>query len=319
MSTSPLPVLNALVHDYPLRRLSIGRASATCTSRDLTWPEWIERESQKRTLCATHFLSNLLMVIYDMSPGFLKPEDLEFEMPDEERLWNARTEGEWHQLRSERVIRNPRILGSVLADVMSAEGAAAGDCVGEENRYDISAFTALFIMHAVSTHLWMSIRCARSMAPHADPFAGALGGSELRRLVLSNGMAILSRCHRVLSGGGREAENQDDAAAWDHPAGPLLFNCHGVLRIACSRLLTSSYQPFQHLTLITNAAGSTDEAAEAYAASPQERNDFFTKVISMACQSFLTPVQAGHMLVRKTAALSWGVEHAVAGWDSVDV
>lgn len=258
-------------------------------------------------------------MIYDVSPGFLKPEDLEFEMPEEEMLWNARTEDQWRQLRSSRVIRDPRVLRAVLADVMSADGAsAAGTCADDEKRYDISAFTALFIMHAVSTHLWMGIRCARSMAPHTNSlFAGVPGGSELRSLVLSNGISVLSRCHRMLSGGGaREAENQDDVATWDHPAGPLVFNCQGVLRIAHSRLLTSSHQPFQHLTLITNAAGSTDEAAEAYAASPQERNGFFTELISMVCQSFLIPVHAGHMLVRKTAALSWSVEHAVAGWDS---
>lgn len=29
----------------------------------------------------------------------------------------------------------------------------------------------------------------------------------------------------------------------------------------------------------------------------------------------LTPIKAGYLLVQKTAALSWSVEHAVAAWD----
>jgi len=40
-----------------------------------------------------------------------------------------------------------------------------------------------------------------------------------------------------------------------------------------------------------------------------------TRAVSQAQKGFLTPIKAGYLLVRKTAALSWSVEHAIAGWD----
>ncbi|KAJ5200020.1 hypothetical protein N7472_005224 [Penicillium cf. griseofulvum] len=57
-------------------------------------------------------------------------------------------------------------------------------------------------------------------------------------------------------------------------------------------------------------------AVKTYVNAPLERNDFVTKAARKAYEGFKGPVTIGVTLVSKTAAFSWGIEHAVAGWDS---
>ena len=57
------------------------------------------------------------------------------------------------------------------------------------------------------------------------------------------------------------------------------------------------------------------DSIEAYVTGVQERGPFLTRAVDKAYGGLLTPIKAGYLLVRKTAALSWSVEHAVAAWD----
>ncbi|KAF5490276.1 Cytochrome P450 monooxygenase atE [Colletotrichum fructicola] len=47
-----------------------------------------------------------------------------------------------------------------------------------------------------------------------------------------------------------------------------------------------------------------------------ERSPQLLDIISKSFEGFKIPVKIGHLLVRKTAAFRWSVEHAVAGWSS---
>jgi hypothetical protein len=49
---------------------------------------------------------------------------------------------------------------------------------------------------------------------------------------------------------------------------------------------------------------------------PQSRDHFTTQVISRAFEGIMIPSKIGTLLVQKTAALNWGIEHALAGWDT---
>jgi hypothetical protein len=49
---------------------------------------------------------------------------------------------------------------------------------------------------------------------------------------------------------------------------------------------------------------------------PQDRNDFTTRAVARAYEGMIIPARAGAPLLRKTAAFTWAVEHALAGWDA---
>ncbi|KAL2686718.1 hypothetical protein Neosp_004259 [[Neocosmospora] mangrovei] len=68
--------------------------------RTLSWPEWTQQETRKRTLGGIFIVSTLNMIIYNVNPGFHPTEDLDFEAFDDESHWNARTAGEWRELRT---------------------------------------------------------------------------------------------------------------------------------------------------------------------------------------------------------------------------
>lgn len=276
------------------------------------WEDWITRECHKRVLCATLILSNILTAVYDTNPGLLTFEDLDFEMSNHESLWNAKDEQHWQDLRDAYGIsNNGKTLKDVLADIMSME---QDEDPKIHNKYHLSAFPALVVVHAVCTQMWTCDHLVRTLG--CPPLRGARddGSGHLRELLRSRSISILTRCQRMLSCSEGREDGAEEEPSWDHPDGPLLFNCQAALRIAYARLFVPS-KPFHRLVLITSDGCTIDEAAQAYAASPQERSSLFAQAAAKAAQGFLTPVQIGHMLVRKTAALSWSVEHAIAGWD----
>jgi hypothetical protein len=74
-------------------------------SHHSSWEEWVSRESSKRLLCGMFIVSNLISTTYGIPPGF-ETKDLEFEILDEETLWNARTAGEWHELKRSSMMQD---------------------------------------------------------------------------------------------------------------------------------------------------------------------------------------------------------------------
>ena len=58
-------------------------------------------------------------------------------------------------------------------------------------------------------------------------------------------------------------------------------------------------------------------ALQLYVASEQQRNDFVTKAVKWAYHGLTTAVKAGPLLVKKTAAFKWSLDHAIADWDCV--
>ncbi|KAH7082638.1 hypothetical protein BKA63DRAFT_598777 [Paraphoma chrysanthemicola] len=293
--------------DYRLRRALISRKSVP--AEKLTWAGYVQRESHKRALCGLNIMSNLATVLYDVTPGFVSPENLDFEMPDDEHLWNAKNEEEWRQHWIARGSPCSRSLRSVLTDIISGDHTDF-ESTGEQT-YQLSTFAGLVLMHAVCIHMWTSLQFSRAVGLYSN--VGMVGNFNLRAIVLSNGIAALSRCQKSLFW--NEKEGKPFEPPWDASDGPLSFNCQAILRIACVRLFLPEF-PIQRIVILTGTEDEMNEAASAYVACPLERSDLFTKAAAKACQGFLSPVRIGHLLVRKTAAFSWSVEHACAAWDS---
>ncbi|KAH7000792.1 hypothetical protein EDB80DRAFT_582883 [Ilyonectria destructans] len=290
--------LGLFTKDYRLRRDYLRRSRSP---RRHTWEEWIERESMKRLLCSMFMKSNLLLILYDVVPGFDTSQDLDIEALEEERLWNAPTAATWEAMRK-TVIPCTKTIRDIIADMLSE--FPDEDEVSEP--YCVSGFTALVAVHAINVHNWHLSQVSRTMR-RGMKMAG-IGPN----IMLQHSLAALTRCHEVL----RLSRPHGAEPMWDDPQGPLLFNCEAMLRAAYARLFTDVSLP-QRFTILCASSEDRQTALRELVAAKQDRSPLMTKAVDHVLEAILIPIKVGYLLVQKTAAFSWSIEIAVSAWGCV--
>lgn len=253
----------------------------------------------KRLLCGMFMKSNLLLILYDVVPGFDTSQDLDIEALEEERLWNAPTAAAWEAMR-QAVIPCTKSIRDILADMLS-EVPPDEDEVADS--YGVSGFTALVAVHAVNIHNWHLSQVSRTMR------RGMKTAGIAPNAMLQHSLAALTRCREVL----RLSRPNGAEPMWDDPEGPLLFNCEAMLRAAYARLFTDASLP-QRFTILCASSEDRQTALRDFVAAKQERSALMTKAVGHVLESILIPIKVGYLLVQKTAAFSWSVETAVSAW-----
>ncbi|KAH7013876.1 hypothetical protein EDB80DRAFT_569690 [Ilyonectria destructans] len=285
-------------------RMRLALLEETTDLLNITWKAWIQRESRKRLLGGIYIISTLEMVMYDVNPGFNASQDLDIEVFHDESLWNAASTNEWRELRIHHIKQEYPTLKEVLTDVMSEDLHGA-----KTEPYHVSPLSALLVMHAVVVHMRQILQVAQAFA--RDSFTSMPGRDLLGSSLLDTALRSLARCEMLLKGGRHQnpPELNDDEAETS-----LVFNCQAMLRIAYIRLFNAAIG-FNKLSLITEDPGAVEVSVSLFATAKLERSAHLLNAVGTSFEGFCTPVRMGHMLVRKTAAFRWGVEHAVAGWD----
>ena len=253
----------------------------------------------RRLLYGIFILSNLITITYGTPPVVSIVQDGEVEMPDEEALWAAPTEDLWRQ-RPEfgKLVTLPSLRDAVARLMYDKEIEG-----WTETSWNWAPFAVTVVMHAVSIQLWYVMQCTHSFSvfgAHDKPLSSLFTGHV---------ETALARCHAMIS---REhAENDHN---WIESEGPLMFNALAVLRVAYVRAFTGAGS-FNRMALLNDDSEQILSAIREYVGTTQDRSPFLTKAVAQAFEGFVTPIKAGAMLVKKTAALSWSIEHAIAGWD----
>ncbi|KAL2828859.1 hypothetical protein BJY01DRAFT_255206 [Aspergillus pseudoustus] len=311
--------------EYQWRRIEVQNNKVTDRTK-LTWGKWIEIEQTKRTLCAMFIFSSMLLIAFNITPGFVIERDLLIDVPDNESLWAASTAQEWEELRDSVSLletTHHQTLQSAVqlmlqppsADEAGLEnqGAASGatDYPGSSSPHPLSmsGFTALVVMHGVNIYLWHLNQLSQTVSRVS---LGIWPQENLRTALLRAASMTLDRCQATLVAG---RSDEGKLAGLYDPNHIYIFNCGALLRVAGSRLLPHS-NSFNRLALLTEDQAVVARAVRVYAQEPLQRTMFVTKAAKMAYNGFLGPVKIGALLVSRTAALSWGVEQAIAGWDS---
>ncbi|KAM0809821.1 hypothetical protein AB5N19_10168 [Seiridium cardinale] len=295
IAVAELERLGLFTKEYRLRRDELRRRPEP--SLGFTWKEWIEKESNKRLLCGMFIHSNLLVILYDILPGFDITQDLEYEVLDEERLWNAPTAAQWQNLRH-ATDEPKRTFRTVLSDML-ADRARDGP---SPPQYYISGFTALVVMHAVNIHVWHLSQVSQALSKSLQVAGHA------SNILISQTLTTLAKCRDILQQSRETAE-----PVWDDPQKSLLFNGEAMLRVAYTRLFTSGSMP-QRFTLFYSSKEDRPAALKAFVAATQDRGPLITKAVSHILESFFIPIKMGYLLVRKTAAFVWSVEYAISSW-----
>lgn len=273
----------------------------------MTWHDWVEHESWKRLLGGLFVTSTLTMVLFDMNPGFNASQDLEFDTFHDGALWDAKSSNEWRELRTNSLKQQQnvgrRTLKSVLMDVM-----LQGKYDSATAPYRVSAFSALVLMHAVVVHMWQRLQVSQGLAD----VGSATSYNQLGRSLLDDSMKSLARCDAFLQGAQSDASGPETD---DAPETSLVFNCQAVLRIAYIRMFKPA-NPSNRIDLISVDPAEMEASITSFVTTGMERNAQLLDAVAKSLEGLWIPVKLGHLLVRKTAAFRWSVEHAVAGWES---
>ncbi|KAK1536300.1 3-hydroxyisobutyrate dehydrogenase [Colletotrichum costaricense] len=281
---------------------------------EMTWHTWIELESWKRALGGIFIESTLTMVIYDVNPGFHATQDLDIEAYQDEKMWNARSPAEWRELRTAASKSSPysrrHTIKDVLVDIL-LEGRYHADTVP----YRVSTFTALVLTHAVVVHMWQRLQVCQALASTCPIARNDIGDEQdpLRASLLNGAMQSLARCDAFLQGVRSELRQPRPEEDEKDKEISLVFNCQAVLRIAYTKLSKISTTPCR-ISLLSLEDMDVGSCVSSFIMGRMERSSHILKMVSKAFEGMVVPVKMGHLLVRKTAAFRWSVEHAVAGW-----
>lgn len=242
---------------------------------------------------------------YDLPPMFSITQDLDVEMLDEEKLWEASDSQDWARIQEKRSHQSRITLRHAFTHLVLGKEHPSSAAAMSPMRW--TAFSTSVIMHAVSTYMWNLMQCSQSFGAFAVETST---NAVFKNAVVSQTQAALARCYALLTADRPEGERTSD-----DPEGPLLFNSLALLRSAHIRVFTGA-DNFNHMALLTGSPGHVSASIDALVSgNALERGLLMTRAVDKAYGAFLTPIKAGYLLVRKTAALTWSLEHPIAAWD----
>ncbi|KAI1611232.1 hypothetical protein EDD36DRAFT_283114 [Exophiala viscosa] len=281
-----------------LSSLSVGQEPS-----DMTWKDWVQRESSKRIFYGVIILSHMLSTAYGLCPAFSAAQIATLEMPGDQNLWDSSSESQWLLLRRGGPRSTPISLGEAVSKLMYDKTAKET----LDDSWKWSPFTTAVALYAVATQIW-HISSAKNL--------GVMPGDNGRHTILSGPgdiletEAALSRCRQLLITSKNASE-----VPWSDENGPLLFNCMAVLRVAYGRacMLTATMDRF---ILLRETRGEIIDAVKKYLYVDQPRSQAVSGAVGRSIEGLFVPIQAGLLWTRKTAALTWWVDHALAGWDT---
>ncbi|KAL2411615.1 hypothetical protein ABEF92_005097 [Exophiala dermatitidis] len=269
----------------------------------LTWEQWIERETVKRLLYGHIMFGNLVTITYGIPPGYSIVSDGYIEMPCEQCLWDASTPEKWQELAAWTGKSSSLSLRDAVSKLMCANPSndVPDEC------WTWSPFAVNVVINAVSIQIWHITQ--------GSYFLGHFSGHEWPQETQKSQLwvqteAALSRCRALIT----QARSDADYA-WAEADGPLLFNCLAVLRVSYCRTFTG-IGAADSMMLLKGSRAELVASIEDFVAMPQDRSDRVTRAVTRAFEGMLIPYKSGTLLIKKTAALTWAIGHALAGWET---
>ncbi|EME88830.1 uncharacterized protein MYCFIDRAFT_192899 [Pseudocercospora fijiensis CIRAD86] len=228
---------------------------------------------------------NLIATTYGVTPALSVPYHGDVELPCSENLWQAESADEWHHLRpAEHTLPSLRDSVNILTLKATAKELPPG-------AYTWSHFAVVVVMHTMAIHMWHG--------GYADQENTSLYGTTL------------ARCRDLIKATG-EAQCGD----WLQAKPSFLFNASCILRICHGRSHPQLLQP-DKTALLRGQPEDASIAIQEYATAPMTRSKTMTETIAGVFDGLCASDRRSLLLLRKTVALTWSFEHAIASWDTV--
>lgn len=258
-----------------------------------------------RLLYSYLYLCNLISMLFGITAGFSMLTDGKVEMPCHHALWDAPNAEQWRVVARGKGYSSPLILKDAVSRLLN--GPYPKDI--PEQHWTWDHYSCNVAVNAVSIYISHMIHGSHLLGEE-DINAG---GSSLQRSLITNQMeTAISRCLLLIK---HARARGDDSYSWDETEGPLLFNSLSLLRVSYCKIMTRSGSVCR-TTFFRENETDFAVAIESFISEPLESDMLLARATAVALEGIMIPSKIGSRLVKKTAAFTWAIEHAFAGWDS---
>ncbi|KAF8242484.1 hypothetical protein K440DRAFT_120725 [Wilcoxina mikolae CBS 423.85] len=265
-----------------------------------TWRDWVDIEGFKRICYGIFILQSHITITFNLSPA-LSCTEIQLPLLASEELWQSADAESWDALLPFNLTPDPKFNEALECHF----GARAPmEALMPPLQHGPSAFGGLTLVHGLLSQQWQISQCRQSLnlfgftTPAISPFTMAQESENL----LGRLQKCLIYTHQNIS---------------DSAGGSLWFCASGLLRQAYIRQFTQ-FEPasVKMRTIMRPDEASLDvEGVVGYVLSGTDRSAAVTRAAEKATETLEMPIRAGHVMVRKTAALNWSVDHVISGWD----
>ncbi|KAL5398517.1 hypothetical protein PMIN02_001384 [Paraphaeosphaeria minitans] len=246
---------------------------------DLSWEDWIRRETIKRTKFIVYGFSNLHCIVYNIPP-FLLTSEVKLTLPCSAAEFKAPNEASW---REEKENGAPEILfQDALQKLFSKNGRDITQWNSSAGNYAL--------IHALIQHIFFVRQVVRCRFD---------GPGELSQ----DDVSYLENALRNWQIGWKN--NPESSLDPMSPNGPVAFNSTALLRLAYIRL---------YVDTAGRALDTRDPVliANAFRAGPAiRRSPKITRAVLHSAHALSIPVKIGYRLVAKTQSFIWSIQHSL--------
>jgi hypothetical protein len=248
-------------------------------SEDISWPDWVRRESIKRTKFIVYGFSNLHCIVYNIPP-FMLTSEVRLTLPCSAAEFKAPTATLWKEARKKSA---PEVyFQDALKRLFSKNG--------RDVTFSNSSSGNYALIHALIQHVFFLRQVTRCRFD---------GPGDLS----SEDVVSLETALRNWQIGWRQ--NPESSLDPMNPDGPVAFNSTALLRLA-------------YIRLYVDTAGRALETrdpeliANAFRAGPAiKRSPKITRAVLHSAHALSIPIKMGYRLVARTQSFIWSIQHSL--------
>lgn len=249
-------------------------------AQDISWPEWIRRETTKRTKFIVFCFFNLHTIVYNI-PSLILASEVELDLPCNASEFKAATATKWKELRARST---PEVGFQVAIHRLFSRSA------NDANTYN-SSLGNYVLVHALLQHIFF----VRQISRYRLDYGGELRADDVAAIeqALRNWQLAWKR-------------NPESSLDPMNPNGPVTFNSTALLRLAYIRL---------NVDLGPGRALDTRDPiqiANAFRDSPSvKRTPKLVRAVLHSAHALSIPVKIGIHLVAQTQTFMWSIQHSL--------
>jgi hypothetical protein len=260
-------------------------------SGDVTWEEWIQYESVKRTKFIVFCFFNLHSIVYNI-PSLILSSELQLPLPCSATEFKAPTAARWREARKRSQLPEPDFQ-TAFHRLFEKNGRRSAT----ENYSFVSSLGNYVLIHALMQHIFFVrqiVRCRQNqyaIAHHED----------------TDEMTYLEQALRNWQLGWKQ--NPESSLDPLDPNGPIAFNSTALLRLAYIRLNNIDIGPGHAL-----ATRDPVQIAHSLRESPAtaiRRTRKLVRAVLHSAHALSIPVKIGIRLVARTQTFTWSIQHSL--------
>lgn len=249
-------------------------------AEDISWPEWIRRETTKRTKFIVFCFFNLHTIVYNI-PSLILASEVDLDLPCNASEFKASTATKWKELRTRS---SPEVGFQTAIHRLFSRSA------NDATTYN-SSLGNYVLVHALLQHIFF----VRQISRYRLDYGGELRADDVAAIeqALRNWQLAWKR-------------NPESSLDPMNPNGPVTFNSTALLRLAYIRL---------NVDLGPGRALDTRDPiqiANAFRDSPSvKRTPKLVRAVLHSAHALSIPVKIGIHLVAQTQTFMWSIQHSL--------